>query len=426
LLSNSRLVEGLPLDRLRGSRPDVAIVDGNYGTARYGRRRTQENEIADQVSYWLGRSATVILPVPRLGLGQELLAMLRAHHHFTGRNLDIWVDRDVATVCDVYLEFLDTFPQSVQNFARNQPLFWDERVRPRVRRLDQLDQLDQLTPTEKQAEKLELLEPATKSEPFGNVVPSLNPFNPFNPFDRLEPSNSIKSGEISGTLLLIDDRSDFDPYLRVIANPVFLFPHQPDRPAPRLPDRIPRDTYQLSEHCDSAGTTQLIHNLRPQHLILVGRSPSYLADLSNLPELYDRYQVHCPVTHRHIVLPLRSNATALESLPITRYEGEVSEQRNQAMIQLPSDIQADPRWQRLADTGLVELRWQGEDLLVRGLAASEVLEAGRGSIAFDVECCANCVHCRGQQCRNSESPLVGRRVSPEGCCPVFEAVESEF
>ena len=27
-------------------------------------------------------------------------------------------------------------PPSVQNFARHQPLFWDERVRPRVRRLE--------------------------------------------------------------------------------------------------------------------------------------------------------------------------------------------------------------------------------------------------------------------------------------------------
>jgi Cft2 family RNA processing exonuclease len=74
--------------------------------------------------------------VPTLGLGQEILMLLRSHHHFTGRNLDIWVDGTVAAGCDAYLELLPHFPTSVQNFARHQPLFWDERVRPRVRRLD--------------------------------------------------------------------------------------------------------------------------------------------------------------------------------------------------------------------------------------------------------------------------------------------------
>jgi len=396
LLSNSRLVEGLPLDRLRGARPDVAIIDGNYGTARYARRRAQENEIAEQISHWLGRSATVVLPVSRLGLAQELLAMLRAHHHFTGRNLDIWVDRSIAQVCDIYLDLLDTFPQSVQNFARNQPLFWDERVRPRVRRLDRLKTIAEV----RQAAR-ERAQGRSAGLGFGEYA-------------------------TEGTIVVIDDRADFSPYYAALSEPVFLFPHQPDQSPPSLPSYIPSAMYQLSEHCDSAGTTQLIHNLRPQHLILVGRSPNYLADLGNLPELYDRYQVHYPISHRRLVLPLRPSFTAPDTLPIARYEGQVFEQRNQATIELPSPLTADPRWQKLADTGLVELRWQGEDLVIRGLAASEVLDPGRRGISLEAECCANCIHCRGQQCRNPDSPLQGRRVSPEGHCPVFEAVESEF
>jgi len=58
--------------------------------------------------------------------------LLRSHHNFTGRDLDIWVDGTVATGCDAYLELLSHLPASVQNFARHQPLFWDERVRPRA------------------------------------------------------------------------------------------------------------------------------------------------------------------------------------------------------------------------------------------------------------------------------------------------------
>ena len=76
------------------------------------------------------RILSILLPTPSLGLGQELLMLLRSHHYFTGRGLNIWVDGDVARGCDAYLELLPHLPHAVQNFARHQPLFWDERVRP--------------------------------------------------------------------------------------------------------------------------------------------------------------------------------------------------------------------------------------------------------------------------------------------------------
>ena len=61
--------------------------------------------------------------------------LLRSHHYFTGHDLDIWVDEKVAQVCDSYLELLSEFPTAVKNFAQHQPLFWDEKVRPPVRKL---------------------------------------------------------------------------------------------------------------------------------------------------------------------------------------------------------------------------------------------------------------------------------------------------
>ncbi|MFM6312433.1 MAG: MBL fold metallo-hydrolase, partial [Dolichospermum sp.] len=139
-LSNSRLVEGLRLDELRGLNLDVLLIEGSYGTSRHPHRRHQENQLAERIhraisSSDLGENSSVILPTPVLGLGQELLMLLRSHHHFTGRDLDIWVDGEVGTGCDAYLEILTHLPASVQNFARHQPLFWDERVKPRVRRL---------------------------------------------------------------------------------------------------------------------------------------------------------------------------------------------------------------------------------------------------------------------------------------------------
>ncbi|TAF57213.1 MAG: MBL fold metallo-hydrolase [Oscillatoriales cyanobacterium] len=375
LLSNSRMTSGLDLEALHGSRPDVAIIAGRYGTARYDRRRSQENQIAAQIERWFERQPTIVLPIPALGLAQELLAMFRAHHHFTGRDLDIWVDQSIAEVCDLYLEMVETFPSAVQNFARHQSLFWDDRIRPRVHRFEAIEPL--------------LETPAPR-------------------------------------LILVDATADLTPYLIPQLDPVVLFPRQRPRPRTALPPQIPHDTYHLSEHCDSAGIAQLVHNLRPQHLVFVNGPLNYLADLSNLNELYDRYQVHCPQAHRLLAFPLHLNAGSQAPLPVARYEGEVNEQRNQAMIVLPTEIQADLRWQKLADTGIVELRWQGEDLLIRGMLPSELLDNKRQGISLEATCCANCVYCRGQQCRNPLSPLSDRRVSPEGYCPVFEAVDTEF
>ncbi|MBD0314236.1 MAG: MBL fold metallo-hydrolase, partial [Microcoleus sp. T3-bin5] len=82
-LSNSRLVEGLPLGELRGMKPDVLILEGSYGTARHPHRRQLENQLADRIHRAIADGYSVLLPAPALGLGQELLMLLRSHHYFT-------------------------------------------------------------------------------------------------------------------------------------------------------------------------------------------------------------------------------------------------------------------------------------------------------------------------------------------------------
>ncbi|MBA3924602.1 MAG: MBL fold metallo-hydrolase, partial [Nostocaceae cyanobacterium] len=79
-LSNSRLVEGLPLEDMRGLEPDVLIVEGSYGTSRHPHRRHQENSLAERINQAIKDRCSVILPTPALGLGQELLMLLRSHH----------------------------------------------------------------------------------------------------------------------------------------------------------------------------------------------------------------------------------------------------------------------------------------------------------------------------------------------------------
>lgn len=372
-LSNSRLVEGLRLEELRGQELNVLIIEGTYGTSRHPHRRNQENQLAERINRAIIERCSVLLPTPALGLGQELLMLLRSHHHFTGRDLDIWVDGAVAVGCDAYLELLPHLPPSVQNFARHQPLFWDERVRPRVRRL---------------------------------------------------PAEHRSSVGKSPCIVLTDSTSDFGQYCQPDTGPwLILLPEKIDIKVNKeylAPTTI--ESYLLAQHSDGPGTTQLIHNLRPQHVVFVHGSPAYLADLTSLEELQNRYHIHSPNAGILVELPI--GETFLQPAPPeTNYEGELTDLGTVITVTLPDAISADPRWRQFADTGLIEARWQGEELVLRGLSQRELLKGDSDRyILSDVECCGTCRHQRGQRCWNAASPLYNFKVTLEGYCPVYERI----
>lgn len=379
-LSNSRLVEGLPLGDLRGLKPDVLILEGSYGTARHPHRRQLENQLAERIHRAIADGYSVLLPTSTLGLGQELLMLLRSHHYFTGRDLDIWVDGAVAQGCDAYLELLPHFPTAVQNFAQHQPLFWDERVRPRLR--------------------------------------------------RLSPEQRGTLGK-APCIIITDETADLSLYVTKQNGPwILLLPQKPGYPPKGWPETLQGsglrsvESYLLAEHSDGPGTTQLIHNLRPQHIIFVHGSPTYLADLANLDELRNRYQLHTPAAGTLVELPI--GETFLQpAMPETHYEGELAEMGTEVAISLPNTIASDPRWSNFADTGLVEARWQGEELVLRGLSQRELISIGSDRpLPVELECCGNCQHFRGQRCWSPLSPLFGFKVTPDGFCPVFESIHT--
>ena len=182
------------------------------------------------------------------------------------------------------------------------------------------------------------------------------------------------------------------------------------------------ENYLLADHCDGAGITQMIHNLRPQHVLLTHGSPSYLNDLTSLEELQNRYHLHSPAAGMRVALPV-GEIFLQSAVPDSRYEGEIAELETAVVLSLPDSIRANPRWQEFADTGLVEARWQGEELVLRSLSQRELMsQATEDSEPLELACCQICIHCRGQRCRNPESPLFGFKVSLDGFCPAFEAV----
>lgn len=372
-LSNSRLVEGLQLDSVRHLHPDVLIVEGSYGTAHHPHRRRQENTLMGRIDRAISQQQSIILPVSNLGIAQELLILLRSHHLFTGRDLDIWVEGTIAAGCDLYLPLLDRFPPAVQNFARHQSLFWDEKVRPHVRQLtpDNLPNIHQrpcLILTGAQVD----LEIYTQNHPFPTLV--------------LLPSSPHGIAALPATTAA-----------------------------------VAIETYLLSEHSDGAGTTQLIHNIRPKHVVFVHGSPTYLADLTALEELQNRYHLHSPSAGTLVALPIGD--TFLQPAPPIdpHYEGELIELERDIKITLPNAIASDPRWHNFADTGSIEARWQGEEIVLRGISQREILDRQQAlNLDPDVPCCGNCRHQRGARCHCNRSPLNGFRVAPDGFCPAFE------
>jgi Cft2 family RNA processing exonuclease len=392
-LSNARLVEGLPLDEFRQRHPDVLIVEGTYGTARHPHRRTQENQLAERMIQALEQGWAVMLPVPVLGPGQELLMLLRSHHRFTGKDVDIWVDELIAAGCDAYLEILSHLPTSVQNFAQHQPLFWDQRVRPRVRRLE-----PEQRPQVGQVPCIVLVE---KTLDLNDLVQSQE-----RPWLVLLPQRPTLEGTLGPNAALDPVRALEQRFLPLVQA-----------------GRLKIETYLLAQHSDGPGTTQLLHNLRPQHIVFVHGAPTYLADLAGLDELNNRYHLHCPGVGSRVELPIGEGLLQPHSpLSETNYEGELSELGTVVTVTLPEAIAADPRWQTFADTGLIEARWQGDELVLRGLSQRELLvEAGETEfIPADLKCCARCQHDRGNRCWNPDSPLYGFKVTPDGYCPEFE------
>jgi Cft2 family RNA processing exonuclease len=373
-LSNSRLVEGLPLDSIRNLNPDVLVIEGSYGTARHPHRRQQENTLMGRIDRAISQQQSILLPVPTIGIAQELLLLLRSHHLFTGRDMDIWVDGSIAAGCDAYLELLPHFPPAVQNFARHQSLFWDEKVRPHVRRLT----ADNLT--------------AMHQRP---------------------------------CIVFTDEQFDLDRYRQEHPFPwLILGPYQPRFTTPlpsNLDDTIEIDTYLLAEHSDGVGTNQFIHNLRPKHVIFVHGSPPYIGDLTALEELQNRYHLHSPKAGKLVPLPIGDTFIQPAAPADPNYEGELTELETQIVISLPADIASDPRWQNFADTGLIEARWQGEEITLRGISQRELLNQERSQrFPQDASCCGNCRHQRGNRCYNPRSPLNGFKVTPDGVCPAFE------
>ncbi|MEM1253313.1 MAG: MBL fold metallo-hydrolase [Cyanobacteria bacterium P01_H01_bin.21] len=396
-LSSTRLVDGLPLATLRGLSPDVLIIEGSLGAARYPNRRQQENQLIERLRSHLAQSRCVVFPVPLLGLGQELLMLWRSHYHFTGQPLTIWVDPALARSCDTYLDLLaqqpDAFPRNVQNFAQHQSIFWDDRINPTIKRLPSL---------------------TAGADPQIFQTPAVLLVHPATPVD-------LYCHRYRGTWsVFLPEQADLTAWQTQLDTYGPVYDWFDSFKNATTSGTVQLETYQLYSHCDGNSTTQLIHNLRPRHVVLVHGKLEHLSALANLESLQSRYQVHIPLPGNPLSLLLDSRFTSPPPPREATFEGTVGESQAHVSIQLPPAITADARWQSFAETGIIEARWQGENLVLRGIDPSELAEIAN-RLAPDRIACDNCQFYQQRVCQQPRSPLFGRLVAPEGHCPEFTA-----
>ncbi|AIE72921.1 hypothetical protein D082_03920 [Synechocystis sp. PCC 6714] len=391
-LSHLQLVDGLALAQLRGLRPDVLILEGQYGSRRLPHRRQQEKQFIQAIEAVLAKGRNILLPVPPLGLAQEILKLLRTHHQFTGRQVNLWAGKGVAGGCDAYQEILAYLPDNVRNFAQHQPLFWDDKVYPHLRPLDGPQG------------KLSLSSPSL-------VVTESWP--------GAWPSPPALPGLWTVFLPRLVELPD------CLVN--FAWENLGQFPQYELAD------YLLADHSDGRNTTQLIHNLRPQHLVFVHGERSNIEDLTSLEELQSRYQLHSPAAGNWVALPI-GDRFVQPTPPLPQiYEGEIHELEpdknvhhlGEVAIHLDGQIMENSRWAKFGETGIVQARWQGEELILRGISQRELLRQSQTIRGLaDGDCCTNCLYFQHYHCRNPESPLMGLQVRGDGHCPVFRSADN--
>lgn len=189
--------------------------------------------------------------------------------------------------------------------------------------------------------------------------------------------------------------------------------------------------FNLSAHADKLGLTQVIANVNPKHLILVHGSLDALHELARTGDLRDKHYVHIPQVGEKIeygVVPenLRGQQARIEAPQ--EFDVEIVDETEGAWIRIPeSVVESDPRWQILANNGLLRAKWDG--VALRLFAATErslmIQQAILSASASGSDCCAVC-QCYEQNtscCRCIDSPLFGRVVDPSGYCLEYVGIE---
>ena len=410
-LTASRFQSGLPLAQLRQWHPEVLAISGALGAQPLPSRKGAESELMQQVQAAVAARQTILLPLPETGIAQELLFAIATNSRLLQGlpKLYLWLDDAIVAGCDRYRAILPHLPKSIRNYARDRPLFIQDGKRLCIAPL----------PTDEEARHSVLKAPGLV---LCDAAASADSWDAI--WQHVIPER---------TLYLQLPEVDLDV-------PIEQWPEE-------LVAEMQVGAGTWHSLSDRNSLKQIVHTLKPQHLVFTHGREERLQELAQLPEFRDRYLTYAPQYGDEISLNLaaieaanRMDASATEP---NIYEGEADEticihtgKIEGVEVRLPPEVMDDARWDSLSETGLVTARWDNDCLVIRGLS-SRALQRESLSCGVDKPHDRGAGDCSGcafyarvssapnakPQCTQPNSPLYGVTVSPQGSCPDFKPAE---
>jgi Cft2 family RNA processing exonuclease len=396
--TSSRTTDGLQLADL--PQAEILITESTYGSDVHPSRRSQESELLQAIAEVVEAGGNVLIPAFALGRAQEIILAIRTSAIFHSLNIPIYVDGLVRPITNVFQDNLDLLPKAIANAAktgRKDP-FFDRTTKPPVICID-----------------------SARERPLALAHPSVIIASS----GMMTGGASIYYGKIllerANAAIFISGYTDEESPGRLLQE---LEPGaEIELDGTKLTVRSQIRRFNLSAHADRVGLTQVIHKVAPKQLILVHGSPYALKQLANAGDLRDRYWIHIPKLGDTIKFGVPPEHLSLQQLAkvdaIQEFEVEVTAEYDGMWLRVPEEVLADPRWQRLTNTGTLQAQW-GKRGMLELRAASAIAQDLDLAMLEDLDRCGICMAFNGSTCREMESPLYGKNVDPAGKCQEFQ------
>jgi len=394
--TSSRTTEGLKLADL--PKADILITESTYGADTHPNRKSQESGLLEAIAEVVSKGGNVLVPAFALGRAQEIILAIRTSAVFHKLKIPIYVDGLVRAVTDVFRDNLTLLPQSVRNFVqqKQEPFFDPNSPSPVI------------PITSPKQRPLAMAKPSVIIASSGMLTggPSI-----YYASILLERENSA---------IFISGYTDEESPGRLLQN--LKTGDNVTLEGKELTVRAQIRKFNLSAHADKVGLTQVIHRVNPQHLILIHGSHEALHELSRAGDLKDKYYIHIPsvgdpIEYGQAPEHISARRLAQFDLP-TEFEVNVEAEVEGAWIRIPkSVVESDPRWQLLAENGILKARWEGFHLKLSPLTQKDL--AVEEAIISGEDCCAVCQFFSFGKCQSEDSPLFSFQVDPSSKCLEF-------
>ena len=399
--ASSRTTTGLMLKDLPPA--DMLITESTYGAGTHPSRKAEETALIEAIASVVRAGGNVLIPAFALGRAQEIILAIRTSALFHSLQIPVYVDGLVRAICEVFRDNLDLLPGPVQNLVNQNGIepFFDPLGSPPI--IPIADRSDR---------PLAMAKPSVIIASSGMLTggPSI-----YYAKTLLERENAA---------IFISGYTDEESPGRLLQN--LSTGDEVELDGTKVTVRAQIRRFNLSAHADKIGLTQAIAKVAPRHLILIHGFGNSLHELADSGELKTKHFIHIPAVGDSVEygsVPEHISQKQLTAIEMpNEFEITMEAEYDGAWLRVPQEvIDNDPRWQRLADMGILKAEWVGSKLLLKGVTQYSLQRevAMEKATASGDSCCANCAHFQEGCCQHPESSLFRLRVDPSGSCPDF-------